>query len=233
MGPADFLTHTSVTSTQEPFIFAGCIPMKIKLLTILLLSWQSLCPQPLYKVTADYFRQDPFKVSFSQFLNNLMSDPALTEQGIRKKNDSTLFYMQGIYTAHSPFFFPAVRSKVIIAEQQEFTDTSQTEVYTHFVYQLIGYAPPGKEGLKDIREEFERLNRRLKKGLSQSDRKELKRGSEDSGAIINYTYRDMIFYPLTIAWASSPGNKENIIAISVRFFVEDNRAYLPIPAYSP
>lgn len=207
--------------------------MKIKLLSILLLSWQFLCPQPLYKVTADYFRLDPFKVSFSQFLNSLISDPALTEKDIRKKNDSTLFYLQGIYPAHSPFFFPAVRSKVIIAEQQEFTDTSQTDVYTYFVYQLIGYAPPGKEGLKDIREEFERLNRRLKKGLSQSDRKDLKRGSEDLGAIVNYTYRDMIFYPLTIAWASSPGNKENIIAVSVRFFVEDNRAYLPIPADSP
>jgi len=207
--------------------------MKIKLLTILLLSGQIICSQPLYKVTAEYFRQDPFKTTFSQFLNNLIGDPSMTEKDLRKKNDSTLFYMQGTYPAHTPFFFPALRSKMILAERQEFMDTTATSTYTYFVYQLIGYAKPGKEGLKDIKEEFDRLNRRLKKGLTGSVQKALKRGSEESGAIMNYTYRDMVFYPLTIAWASSEENKENIIAISIRFFVDENQAYLPIPLYSP
>lgn len=207
--------------------------MKMKLFIAFLLTSQTICSQPLYKVTEDYFRQDPFKSEFSQFLNKLISDPALTEKEIKKKNDSTLFFLQGIYKSHSPFFFPATHCKVILAERQEFADSLSNEAYTYFVYQLIGYAAPGEEGLKDIKQEFERLNRRLKKGLDPSDQKQLTRGDEQSGSIINYAFRNIAFYPLTIAWATSADKKENIVALSIRFFMMDNTAYLPIPSNSP
>lgn len=120
-----------------------------------------------------------------------------------------------------------------MAEQQEYTDSSLNETYTYFVYQLIGYAPPGTEGLKDIQQEFERLKRRFKKGFDTIDQKELKKGSEQMGAIINYSYKEMIFYPLTIAWATSTGNKENLVTLSIRFFMIDNKAYLPVSPDSP
>jgi hypothetical protein len=207
--------------------------MKIKLFLLLLLTWQTIFPQSVYKATEEYFRHNPFKTEFDQFLNKLISDPVLLEKDIRKKTDSTLFYLQGEYKSFLPFFFPATHCKIILSEQQEYTDSSQMEVYTYFVYQLIGYATPGKEGLNDIKEEFEKLNRRFRKGLNVIEQKELKRENEQSGIIVNYTYKDMIFYPLTIAWATTPGNKENIIALTIRFFMLDNKAYLPVPAYSP
>ncbi|MEO7982735.1 MAG: hypothetical protein ABI688_01510 [Bacteroidota bacterium] len=192
-----------------------------------------LSAQTLYKATQDYFRQNPFKTEFHQFINNLISDPALSEKEIKKKTDTTLFFLQGIYKSHSPFFFPVSRCKVVLAERQEFIDTVTNHVYTYFVYQMIGYAPPGKEGLKDVKEEFERLNRRLKKGLEIIDPKELKRGDAPSGAINNYTYRNLLFYPLTIAWATTAENTENIIALTIRFFMAKNTAYLPIPSNGP
>ena len=206
--------------------------MKIKLFLLLLLTWQTIFPQSVYKATEEYFRHNPFKTEFDRFLNKLISDPVLLEKDIKKKTDSTLFYVQGVYKSFSPFFFPANHCK-IMSEQQEYTDSLQMEVYTYFVYQLIGYATPGKEGLNDIKEEFEKLNRRFRKGLNVIEQKELKRENEQSGIIVNYTYKDMIFYPLTIAWATTPGNKENIIALTIRFFMLDNKAYLPVPAYSP
>ena len=207
--------------------------MKIKLFLLLLLTWQTIFPQSVYKATEEYFRHNPFKTEFDQFLNKLISDPVLLEKDIKKKTDSTLFYVQGVYKSFSPFFFPANHCKIILSEQQEYTDSLQMEVYTYFVYQLIDYAIPGKEGLNDIKEEFEKLNRRFRKGLNVIEQKELKRENEQSGIIVNYTYKDMIFYPLTIAWATTPGNKENIIALTIRFFMLDNKAYLPVPAYSP
>lgn len=108
-----------------------------------------VCPQALYKITDDYFRTNPFKMEFNKFLSSFINDPALTEKNIKKKTDSTLFYLQGVYSSYSPFFFPATRCKIILAEQQEYTDSSLNETYTYFVYQLIGYAPPGIAGLKD------------------------------------------------------------------------------------
>jgi hypothetical protein len=205
----------------------------LTIFSVLLLCCPSYSQGTISKITQSYFRFSPFNREFSQFLNTLINDPALTEKNIKKKNDSTLFYMQGIYTAHSPFFFRSTRCKIILAERQEFTDSLSTQTYTYFVYQLIGYAPPGEEGQKDIKQEFERLSHRFKKGLDAKDQKELRRGSEQSGAIIDYALMKMPFYPLTIAWTTSPDHKENIIALAVRFFIVDNEAYLPISSDSP
>lgn len=207
--------------------------MKIKCCLLFLLAWQNLYPQSFYKISQEYFRHDPFKPEFSQFLNSLINDPALSEKKISKKNDSTLFYMEGFYSSFSPFFFPSSRCKIILAEQQEYADSLTNNVYTYFVYQLIGYAPPGEEGIKDIRQEFDKLSRRFKKVLDPKEQKEFKRGSERTGALIDYTYRDMIFHPLSIAWVTSQDHKENILALSIRFFMDENKAYLPIPANCP
>ncbi len=233
MGETYILRNESPFFYQENNKLTGEWNMKIKLFISFLLTWQMVCPQTLYKTTEDYFRANPFKMEFNQFLSSFINDPALSEKKIKKKTDSTLFYLQGVYLSYSPFFFPATRCKIILAEQQEYTDSSLNETYTYFVYQLIGYAPPGKEGLKDIQQEFERLKRRFKKGFYTIDQKDLQKGGEQMGAIINYTFKQMVFHPLTIAWATSPGNKENLVTLSIRFLMIDNKAYLPISPDSP
>jgi hypothetical protein len=207
--------------------------MKIKLFIIFSFTWQTVFPQILQNVAEDYFRTNPFKTTFSQFLNNLINDPAISEKSISKKTDSTLYYFQGVYNSHSPFFFPSSHCKVILAEQEEYSDSLTNNIYTYFIYQLISYATPGEEGIKHIKQEFEKLNRRFKNKFEAKNQKDIKRGNEQSGAIIDYTSKGMIFHPLTIAWASSIDRKENILVLSIRFFIYDNKAYLPIPSDSP
>lgn len=207
--------------------------MKIKLLFLFVLSWQTVLPQWLYTTTRSYFRQDPFKTEFSRFLPALMNDPGLIDKKINKKTDSTLFYLQGRYNSYYPFSITTTHCKIILAEQQDYLDSSGNKTFTYFVYQLVGYAPPGEAGLKDIKQEYEKLHRRFKKEMEVNDLKELKRDGVQSGVIMNYTFKGMVFYPVTVAWASSADHKENIIALSVRFFMQDNQAYLPIPPDSP
>lgn len=207
--------------------------MKAKILIAFLLSWQTVCPQWLYTATRSYFRQDPFKMEFSRFVPALMNDPGLTEKKINKKTDSTLFYLQGRYNSYYPFTITTTHCKIILAEQEEYLDSSMNNTFTYFVYQLIGYASPGEEGLNDVRQEYEKLHRRFKKEMEVNELKELKNEGVQSGAIMNYTFKNMVFYPVTVAWASSADHKENIIALSVRFFMSDNQAYLPIPPDSP
>lgn len=198
-----------------------------------ILLYAAVFSQGIYSAVHTYFRHDPFEKPFAQFLSSLLNDPALTEKDIKKKTDSTLFFLQGTYRAYRPFFFPATHCRVVLAEQQEFTDSTETEAYTFFVYQLIGYAAPGDEGVRDVKEEFERLQRKWKKGLVDNGHRELKRGSETSGMIADYHYGYMLFNPVSIAWASSAGKKENIIALTVRFLLRENQAFLPITANSP
>jgi hypothetical protein len=189
--------------------------------------------ETISKITQSYFRYDPFSSEFSQFLNKLINDPALSNKKINKKNDSTLFHLQGHYASHSPFFFPTIACKIILAERQEYADTSSNNVFTYFNYQLIGYAKDGEEGRKDIEQEFEKLSRRFKKGFKASNQNELKTGNEKTGDIVNFLITDLPFYPLSIAWSSSTDKKNNMLVISVGFYMTDNYAYLPKSANSP
>lgn len=189
--------------------------------------------ETISKITQSYFRCDPFSGEFSQFLNKLINDPALSDKKMDKKNDSTLFYLQGHYTSHSPFFFPTIACKIILAERQEYADTLSNNIFTYFIYQLIGYAKDGEEGRKDIEEEFEKLSRRFRKGFKASDEKELKTGNEKTGDLINFLNTNLPFYPLSIAWTSSTDKKNNMLVISVRFYMTDNYAFLPKSANSP
>jgi len=203
--------------------------MKKFYLLLLVLSISTAHAQKVYNIAQTYYRINPFNKEFSSFLIRLMDDPLLTNKTINKKTDSTLFFLEGTYTSHSPFFFKATRTKIILAEREHITD-STGKVNNIFLYQLVGYAPPGKEGVNDIQSEFDKFCNRYKKGPDGVNIRELKLQDKKTGEIRDYLLSSLIFSPLTIAWSTSKNNEENIFAITVRFTVVENRAYLPIPA---
>jgi hypothetical protein len=203
--------------------------MKKFYLLLLVLSISTAHAQKVYKIAQTYYRINPFNKEFNSFLIRLMDDPVLTNKTVNKKTDSTLFFLEGTYTSHSPFFFKATRTSIILAEREHITD-STGEVNNIFLYQLVGYAPPGKEGVNDIQKEFDKFCNRFKKGPHGVNIRELKLQNKKTGEIRDYLLSNLVFSPLTIAWSTSKNNEENIFAITVRFTVVENRAYLPIPA---
>ena len=192
---------------------------------------KTLAQEAVFNIAKTYYRSDPFEKEFSAFLNRLMNDPTLINKTIHKKTDSTLFFLEGIYTSHSPFFFKANHTKIILAEKEEVENDSLQYVNTTFNYQLIGYASPGEEGIKDVREEFEKFCRRYKKKFDGDNYKELKAGEKQAGEIRNFSLKYPDFYPLTVAWATSKEHNDNIFALTIRFRVFENQAYLPIATY--
>jgi hypothetical protein len=178
------------------------------------------------KISENYFRSSPFGREFSKFVGHLMNDPTLINKKINKKNDSTLFFFEGVYSSFNPFFFKAVNTKIILAEKEEIPDDTAKAVRTIYVYQLVAYAPAGEEGIKDIKEEYDRFCRRYKKGFGDSFYEELKANGKQSGEIRNFSFSNVGFYPLTAAWATSKDHNENIFAITIRFKVFDNIPYL-------
>jgi hypothetical protein len=183
----------------------------------------------LLKVTENYYRSLPFHKEFSRFVTHLMNDPTFMKDTIHKKTDSTLFYMRGTYRSHNPFFFKAIRTDIILAEKEEMIYDSATMTRSVFYYQLVGYAPPGEEGIKDVQQEFEKACRRYKRGFTGSNEKEFKKGEVKKGEVKDYLFRYTTYPPLTISWLSSEEGKNNVFAITVRFIVYDNMALLPIP----
>jgi hypothetical protein len=203
--------------------------MKRSLLLLFLLIQLSVRAQETFlKISQTYFRSAPFGREFSKFLSHLMNDPTLTDKTINKKNDSTLFFFKGTYSSHNPFFFKALKTKIILAEKQEVVNDSLNLIHTIYVYQLIGYAPPGEDGARDVKEEFEKFCRRYKKGFWRSYYEKLKANeNQSSGEISNFSFRNQTFYPLTAAWATSMDHNDNVFAITIRFQVYNNSPYLP------
>lgn len=201
---------------------------KLYFFFILLLSLQAQSQQ-LYKISKNYYRADPFRQEFSSFLNQLMKDPLLINKTIHKKTDSTLFFLDGIYNSYSPFFFKTTHCKVALAEREEAVD-STGQLYSFFLYQLVGYAPAGKDGIKDVQQEFEKFCRQYKRGFTRDNYKELKLQDQQTGEIRDYYYKDLLLSPLTVAWATNKDHTENVFAITIRFSIVENTAYLPIPA---
>ena len=142
---------------------------KTVLLFFLLFHFTVNGQQQLEKIAANYFRSTPFNKEFSQFLAHLMNDPTLIDKTIKKKTDSTLFYIQATYSSHNPFFFKGIKTKVILAEKEEMPADSTQEPQSVYIYQLIGYAPSGEDGIKDIKEEYKKIGRRYKKSFYAAD----------------------------------------------------------------
>ncbi|MBI3138941.1 MAG: hypothetical protein HYZ15_10180 [Sphingobacteriales bacterium] len=183
------------------------------------------------RVVQQYYRINPFNKEFSNFLSRLMNDPTLTDTTLHRKTDSTLFFLEGNYTTHRPFFFRAGQVKVLLAER-ELTIDSTEDFSTVFLYQLVGYAPGGKEGVQDVKTEFEKLSRQYKRVFEISSSRELKSGQQVYGEVRDFYFTNVFFPILTLAW-STREEKENLVAITVRFMVYNNAAYLPITANSP
>lgn len=208
-----------------PFILAGLICADR-------LSAQVSTPRMLEntgKIAQDYYRVNPFNKDFSQFLVRLTMDPALRDSQVLRKTDTTLYFVQGLYRNHQPFFFPAEKVRMVLAEREIEKDSSGIPE-SLFIYQLVGYAKPGEDGLADIRKEYEKLSRKLGKMFDMSHPREIRSGEQVQGEIRDFYFTDLPFAPLTIAW-SQDSTQGNICAITLRFQVYNNRAFLPVTTY--
>lgn len=195
---------------------------------ILLSSLQTHSQEILRKVSDEYYRSSPFNKEFHRFIEHILNDPAFIKDTVHRKTDTTLYYMRGSYRGHNPYFFKAIRTDIILAERLEpFLDSANT-FHTVFYYQLVGYAPPGEEGINDVKREFEKACRRYKKGFTGNNDRELTSGNQKKGEVRDYMYRHAFYPPLTISWLTSESGANNVFAITIRFMMYDNRALLPV-----
>lgn len=204
---------------------------KLLLALLLFVTLISNSQPVVFKIADTYYRSDPFEKPFNKFLEHLVNDPTLENKTIKKKTDSTLFFLEGTYKRHSPFFFRNIGTKIVLAEQEEIVSDSLQLVQTTYVYQIIGYAPAGESGVEDVKAEFEKFCKKYRNKFGESNYKELTQGDTKSGEMRNYMIERMNFYPLTVAWATTSDKSNNIFAITLRFRMAENTAYLPIPFY--
>jgi hypothetical protein len=185
---------------------------------------------PVYKITQQYFRSDPFQSEFSSFLNHLLNDPTLINKITEKKTDSSLFFFQGTYTNHSPFFFKAKKTDVILMEMPVELDSLRTD--TIVTYQLIAFNDDTKEGTQEIKKEFEKIYRRYKGAFNKNSYTENPPGSKSPGATYNFYDPFHAVAPFAVTWYGPSDKKEMSLILTVRMSVKRNIAILPVPFYT-
>jgi hypothetical protein len=203
----------------------------LTLFSFLLLCFSSYSQEPILKITRNYFRSDPFNKDFSSFLSHLLNDPALTNKIIEKRTDSTLFYLQGTYTAHNPFFFKPKRVQVVLTELEVNLDSLIRD--TIYNYQLFAYDSDTKEGVEEVKKEFDKIFRRYKGSFRSNQYTENPAGNQSNGATYNFFDPLHAVAPFALSWFGPNENKEMCLVLTIRMDTYNNRAILPVPFYTP
>jgi hypothetical protein len=181
---------------------------------------------PIIQIAKNYFRSNPYNMSFSNFLNHLLNDPTLSNKTINKRTDTSFFFFKGDYNGHSPFNFKADRTEIRLAETEMDLEDSLSTTDTLLFYQLLGYSY-GEEGGEAVKKEFSKFDRRYGKSFYSQD-SDLKKGEEIVGFAKNYFMLTNLISPISIAWAKLD-DFQNVFIITIRIKVIENTATLPIP----
>lgn len=185
--------------------------------------------QTIADISKAYYRSNPFDKEFSAFLNHLLNDPTLTNKIVMKRTDTSLFYFRGEYTQHNPFSFKAIRTEVILSETELQLADSNYQTDTILLYQILGYTKEGKQGLDEVKKDYNRFNRKFGQIFFDMETRNLTKNNHVSGAISNYFVWHNLLSPLTIAWAELSEKDENVFALTIRIKVRENIAMLPEP----
>lgn len=189
--------------------------------------------QGLYKFADEYFRSDPFKGQFSDFLKHLINDPDISDKTIKKRTDTSFYVFYGTYKTYNPFFFKPKRIEVLLEETSiGFSDTAKA-ADTIFQYQLLAYLENDKKGREELMKEFEKIHRQTKRKFYDTGYKEVQKGNEITGAWHNYFVPFYSLAPLSVMWSELQDQHELVLNITLRFKTEINQTFLPMPFYRP
>jgi hypothetical protein len=187
--------------------------------------------QGLYKFSDEYFRSDPFKGQFSDFLKHLINDPIISEKSIQKKTDTSLYTFFGVYNNYNPFFFKPKRLEILLQESSLYYSDSTKAGDTMFLYQLIAYLDDTPKGREELSKEFEKIHRQTKRKFFDTSYKEVMDQNKIKTAWHNYFVPYYSMAPASVIWSSLAEQKELVLNITLRFKMSRNEAILPMPLY--
>jgi hypothetical protein len=187
--------------------------------------------QGLYKFADEYFRSDPFKGQFSDFLKHLINDPDISNKDIQKRTDTSFYTFYGTYKTYNPFFFKPKRIEILLQQVSIAFSDSAKAADTIFQYSLLAYLEDDKKGREELKKEFEKIHRQTQRKFFDTGYKEMSKGNEITGAFHNYFVPYYSLAPATVLWSEVKDKNELVLNITLRFKTEENETVLPMPFY--
>ena len=178
-------------------------------------------------IAHDYYRINPFNKTFSSFVSTLLNDPALQNKFMERKTDSTLFFLEGNYAKHNPFFFKPAKVEVILTEVVVPVDSLPPD--TLFVYQLIARIKATPAGLEEIKKEYERVFHRVRGKFAYHKDFDTVGEINLPGHSANFFNRTHVVSPFSLSWFGPDDLGDYCLALTIRLDIRGNQAVLPIP----
>lgn len=180
--------------------------------------------ESVQRITKNYFRSDPFLTSFGSFVQHLVNDPDIHEKKMELRSDTTLFYFEGQYARFNPFFTRPEKVQVALSEISiNLSDSLPAD--TIFVYQLIAENASSREGIQQIRKEFEKIRKfagnRFPSSTHSTDPLAGMQGEQ-----YNYFLPYYALAPFSLGWYEDAASKRVMLILTVRMRQEENEARL-------
>lgn len=200
--------------------------MKILIKSILFLFFSlSLKAQdPLETILKSYFRIHPFDIRFSSFINSLQADPWFTTELFERRNDSTFFYLSGIYKNFNPFKFSPKEVRLILAEDQIVHNDSLKTLDTIINLQIIGVMDSTASSQSLVKKEFSRFLNKYASRFWKTSYDKYEKESNLIWELTNFFVFPFSISPITVAWGTYPQSSEYVFTITIRLKVKENMA---------
>lgn len=202
------------------------------LLTSLLFTLAAFAQNPLERVASAYFRSNPYRLPYSQFIRHLINDPTIRDSQLARRSDTSLFYFKGEYTSHKPFDFPGKKVEISLRETPVNVADTLSLVDTILVYTLTVTAENKPDILKAVQKTAERIHRKYRRMFSGTQYATFKEaGLTEEGGIYNYFAAGYGLAPFAVTWGVTSDKKEVLLSLIFRIKVYENEAGIPLPFY--
>jgi hypothetical protein len=187
----------------------------------------------LERLCGAYFRSNPYKYSYSQFVPHLINDPTLKNTTLTRRSADSLFYFGGEYTTHKPFDFPQLKTEISLREAPVKVSDTLSLVDTIIVYTLTTTAENKPEILKAVQKQAERIHRKYRGMFATTQYMTFQQaGIDHEGGVYNYYAPGYGLAPFAVTWEITTDKKEIMLSLIFRIKVYENEAGIPFPFYN-
>ncbi len=199
----------------------------IFIILLLVINHTVFCQSGFDKAIKLYYRVNPFDRRFSTVLTDILTDTSFVKKEMKKRTDSTLFFLNGNYKQFNPFDFKANETQLRMGETELVYNDSLNTNDTILIYQILGLVENNAAGLAKVKKEVTRFHKRFSYDFWRFEYKEIKEDNKITAGIYNYFFLGYQVAPLSIAWGKMPGDNSYTFIISLRLKIKENFGGIP------
>jgi hypothetical protein len=184
----------------------------------------------IWDIVKFYYKIDPFRISYTKFLNNFRNDPEIIIQTDITPSDSNYRYISGKYLSKGAFFYlsPDSIEETITETITTYTD-SLVKMDTLAIYVLRVTGKNSKATRKNFFKEYRKFANRYYRAFAFFKEEKAKNSNTLWGKTTNFYFSSRHYQvpALTVGVGFNKQNQQYIFTIRLVFVVSGNTPIVP------